>query len=59
MVTIANLMFRPVESEVTFHLTKAECQAAMMVGVPQGYRPRSRGKFGRVDVVVDTISRKA
>ena len=59
MVVVANLLFRHVKSTVSFHLTKAESQAATMVGVPQGYTLRSRCKSGRVDVVVDTVSRKA
>ena len=37
MVNVANFLFGHAESEVSFHLTKAESQAAMMVGVPQGF----------------------
>ena len=37
MVNVANFLFGHAESEVSFHLTKAESQAAMMVGVLQGF----------------------
>ena len=37
MVNVVHLLFRLAESEVSFHLTRAESQAAMMVGVHQGF----------------------
>jgi hypothetical protein len=32
-----NFPFRHTKSAVWFHLTRAESQAAMMVGIPQGF----------------------
>ena len=37
MVNVENFLFGHAESEISFHLTNAESQAAMMVGVFQGF----------------------
>ena len=37
MVVVVHLLIRHVKSTISFHLAKAESQAATMVGVPQGY----------------------
>ena len=59
MVIIVNFIFGQAESEVSFHQTLAESQAATMVGVSQGFWHMSLCKSDKVDVVVDTISRQA
>ena len=58
MVNVAHYLFGHAESEVSFHLTRAESQAATMVGVHQGF---DIGLFesGKINVVVDIINRKA
>ena len=37
VVNVAQFLFGHAESEVSFHLTRAESQAATMVGVYQGF----------------------
>ena len=37
MVNVASYLFVHAESKVSFELTRAESQAATMVGVPQGF----------------------
>ena len=58
VVFLVNFPFEHSESGLSSQLTRAESQAATMVGVPQGFWHRSLCNSGKINVVVDTLSRK-